>query len=58
MARTKTHILIALLACGLATPIASAQSPDLARLLAPCLSPNTVMVAKIDVTRIDIEAFA
>jgi hypothetical protein len=58
MARTKTHILLALLACGLATPIASAQSPAPAHLLAPCLSADTVMVAKIDVTRIDIEALA
>ena len=58
MTRTKTHILLALLVCGLATSITSAQFPDLAPLLAPCLSADTVTVVKIDVTRIDIEAIA
>jgi prepilin-type processing-associated H-X9-DG protein len=58
MIRTQTHVLLALLACGLAAPLAAAQSPELARLLAPCLGADTVMVAKIDGTRIDVEVLA
>ena len=58
MIRMRTHIFLALLACGLATPLAAAQSPDLAEQLAPCLSAETVLVARLDVARLDIEAVA
>ena len=58
MIRTKSHILPALLACGLAMTHASAQLPNLTEQLAPCLSDDTVMVARIDVPRVDVEALA
>ncbi len=58
MIRIPTHIFLAMLACGLATPLASAQSSDLAEQLAPCLSAETVLVARIDVSGIDVEAVA
>ncbi len=58
MTRIGKSIILVLFACGWAAPQAPAQSANLARQLAPVISPDTLAVVKIDMTRIDVDALA
>lgn len=52
----RRHAILTMLMFGLVASIAMGQGSDLSRLLAPCISEQTLAIVQIDVGRIDVDA--